>query len=223
MVTLSGAYWLGSPGDTIQFGGSGTNSTGFSVDSTSTLILQGGSYLNTQSNASYAISNFGTTKIKDATISSGSSSGVGVINQSGGKFYDECGLTFSGTGTAFSNVGTVFTTCSATGTASATGNWVTTSGWGTTAVTTAVGDSHRTLVTLTNTVAGSAIPVLTWTFPKAYPTVAPVTCLLFLVGGTGTGLTTPFVPGTPSKTSVAFTLGGTPGTGTYIFDANCGP
>ena len=27
----------------------------------------------------------------------------------------------------------------------------------------------------------------------------------------------------PSKTSVAFTLGGTPGTGTYIFDANCGP
>jgi hypothetical protein len=50
-----------------------------------------------------------------------------------------------------------------------------------------------------------------------------VTCLLFLVGGTGTGITTPFVPGSPSKTSVAWTLGGTPGTGTYIFDASCRP
>lgn len=117
-------------------------------------------------------------------------------------------------------VGLVADSRSITGVASATGNWALTSGWGTSTVPSAVGDSHRTKVSVTTTVTGSASPVLTWTFPKPF-LVAPATCSMSIFSN---ATITNVIPGTPTATSVAFTLVGTPtATTTYIFDASCGP
>jgi hypothetical protein len=213
--------YFGGNGDGIQVGGSSVKSAGVFVDSTSTLQLNGGFVFNTIAGGGFAIVNNGTSHVRNSSILAGT--GVGVLNNSTGKFFDDCAIAFIGAKAFVNQGGSVFGTCSATGIASAVKDWALTSGWGTTSVTSAAGDSHRTLLTLTTAAGGSASPVLTWIFPQAYPTVAPVSCVLTLVGGTGSGLTPPFVPSTPSKTSVAWTLGGTPGKGTYIFDANCGP
>jgi hypothetical protein len=222
MLNLAaGSHYNGGNGDGIQLGGSGVKSVGIFVDSTSTLQLNGGYVFNTIAGNGFAVVNNGISHVRNSYVLAGT--GVGVLNNSTGKFFDDCGITFGGAAPFVNQGGSVFGTCTATGTASAVGNWALTSGWGSTSVTSALGDSHRTLLRLTTAATGSANPVLTWTFPQAYPTIAPVSCVLTLLGGTGSGLTLPFVPDTPSKTSVAWTLGGTPGKGTYIFDANCGP
>lgn len=137
------------------------------------------------------------------------------------RFFDQGGNSFIGGTVNLS--GTAFQSASATGTASSTANWATTSGWGTTSKNSAVGDSHRTVVSLTTTVSGSASPVLTWTFPTPYPLAAPSSCAVIQTGGTFGTLTNP-VPSSLTTTSVAFTFSGTPtATQTYIFDVSCGP
>jgi hypothetical protein len=162
----------------------------------------------------------------NSTISGGTAAGGAAISMNSSTtnvFIDQCPntITESGSGVILAAAGTINGSASATGVPSATGNWGLTSGWGTSSVASASGDSHRTLVSITGA-AGSAGPVLTWTFPKAYPIVAPKSCTLIQVGGTFGILTKPVV-GTPTLTSVTFTFSGTPAANTYTFDASCGP
>ena len=99
----------------------------------------------------------------------------------------------------------------------ATGNFALTSGWGTSSVTSvaANGNIQGCHVTITGA-AGSASPVLTWTYPVA-TAIAPGSCHLSGASGTLTGVST----GTPGTTSVAYTFTGTPSAQTYIFDVGC--
>jgi len=152
----------------------------------------------------------------------GGSTGKAYVDVTGSILYDQVGGNYA-TNFPTSLNGAVSGSASAAGVASATGNWALTSGWGTSSVASAAGDSHRTLVTITGA-AGSASPVLTWTFPKAYPFAAPSACSLLEVGANDiTGGLTSVSPGTPTTTGVAFTFVGTPTAVTYVFDASCGP
>jgi hypothetical protein len=164
----------------------------------------------------YGVQNSGSLVL----VGGGSISGTGaaaILNNAGGTVYD-LGYTRIAGGTA--NSGTWIGSASAAGGKSVVGNFALTSGWGSSTVASAVGDSHRSKVSITGAV-GSSGPILTWTFPKAYQ-VAPQSCTAVQVGGTFGVLNNPVV-GTPTSTTVTFTFAGTPAANTYTFDLQCGP
>lgn len=133
-------------------------------------------------------------------------------------FFDGTGNNITNAGLANSFSGPVFgISNTAAGTVCATGNFALTSGWGTSSVTSVAtnGNIQGCHVTITGA-AGSAGPVLTWTYPAA-PIIAPPSCHLI---GTTASLTGVQV-GTPGATSVAFTFVGTPTAVTYQFDVGC--
>jgi len=200
----------------VNLGANGA-STGVAVANLHSSIAGIGTGNQTGSEGAF-INTGGTIHACNSTFSGfGSGSVFGLFNS--GTFFDDCPNILTGTSGGYSGSGAVFGSASVTGTACATGNWALTSGWGTSSIAsvTAGGDSHRCQVVITGA-AGSASPVLTWTFPKAYPTVAPGSCQISF-NGTLTGEST----GAPSVTSVAFTFTGTPSAQTYRLDASCGP
>jgi len=105
--------------------------------------------------------------------------------------------------------------CTLTGSASITGTTVTaaklvlSANYGTSAaVSVPVGQTQAIAFTITNgTAATGANPTITYTFPPPY-FVAPFWCTATQVGGTNPVL--PLTSGTPSTTSVVFTVTGTP-------------
>lgn len=151
---------------------------------------------------------------QDSTIQGGAT-GNWLNGGAGTTFTDKGGNSYTGPLTFTGRF--VGQTNSARNTACATGNFALTSGWGTSSVTSvaANGDIQGCHVTITGA-AGSAGPVLTWTYPQAPPT-APGSCHLSGVSGTLTGVST----GSPGATTVAYTFGGTPSAQTYNFDTGC--
>ncbi len=158
----------------------------------------------------------GAVRMRDTTVKLTGTTTTGLSNA--GSITDLGGNTISAN-TTISGAGILYGSESITGTACATGNWALTSGWGTSSIAsvTAGGDSHRCQVVITGA-AGSAGPVLTWTFPTAY-WKAPGSCQL---NGTNASLTA-VTSGTPSTTAIGFTFTGTPAAVTYTFDVSCGP
>jgi hypothetical protein len=146
-----------------------------------------------------------------------------LVTSATDKFFDDGGNTFvQGTLANSIAAGTLFGSLSATGNALVIGNVVLTSGWGTSTVTSASGDSHRMRFTITVAGTPAAGPVVTVTFPTAYPFIAPASCGIQQVGGTFT-LTNPAV-GIPTTTTVAITFTGTPvAAQVYTYDLSCGP
>jgi hypothetical protein len=213
----------------------GTGAAALSVQAGANVVLQGVDFFISGNATGFAISNVSSTvHIQDSIVScsgctavAGFTSGstyaeggnafTGTINNGAGtSFFDSGVNTYNGTVT---HLGNIFASASATGTACTTGNWALTSGWGTSSIAsvTANGESHRCQVVITGA-AGSASPVLTWTFPTAYQLQAPGSCQISF-NGTLTGEST----GAPSTTAVAFTFTGTPSAQTYRLDASCGP
>lgn len=174
----------------------------------------------TSGTSAFALNNTvatGRMFIRNSSITSSGITANCFSGTAGAQFVDQGGNTF--TCTAFSSGGGSFVnfTNSASGTACATGNFALTSGWGTSAVASvaANGNILGCHVNITGA-AGSAGPVLTWTYPQA-PGLAPASCH---ITGTTASLTGIQV-GTPGTTSVAFTFVGTPTTVTYSFDVGC--
>lgn len=184
----------------------------------STVITVGGAGIVFKGNGAGAV-----TRVQDSAMTC-SGAGCTEINMAASAtFYDHGGNTWATFGTAFAGAGNVADQLSADVGPCVTANWALTSGWGTSTVASVGtnGNSHRCKVNITGA-AGAASPVLTWTFPTAYPNVAPTSCTITQVGGTFGVLTNPVV-GTPTGGSVAFTFSGTPAANTYIFDVSCGP
>lgn len=165
------------------------------------------------------------TRVQDSAMTC-SGAGCTEINMAASAtFYDHGGNTWTTFGTAFAGAGNVANQLSADVGPCVTGNWALTSGWGTATVNSvgANGNSHKCRVVINVTVQGTAGPVLTWTFPTAYPNVAPSTCHIFQVGGTTFNMTNASAA-TASGGSVAFTFTGETNTvQTYTFDGDCGP
>lgn len=201
----------------------GTQFALFRIDSASTVNFFG-------SNLTLP-TNTGATTILDFQNNGGSSihfrnstlTATGVNNQlfnigATDKIFDEGGNSFTNGTVANSLSGSAFGfTNSANVNPCATGNFALTSGWGTSSLASVAANGNILGCHLTITgAAGTAGPVLTWTYPSA-PIVAPSSCHLSGPSGTLTGVST----GTPGATTVAFTFTGTPSAQTYVFDIGC--
>ena len=201
-------------GDTFfsDQGGTTTTAQALTSENGATTTIIGSNFLMNQGASSNAIGNNGT-----ATVFVQSSKVIANNGAIFGNWIDGGQNVFGG-----GSVSASFGSASITGTACATGNWALTSGWGTSSIAsvTAGGDSHRCQVVITGA-AGSASPVLTWTFPTAYKN-APGSCMLTGYPGVAANLTG-VSTGAPGATNVAFTFTGTPVAQTYRFDVACGP
>ena len=159
-----------------------------------------------------AVGNGGKIQMNGGSVVTGT---VALQTIVGGTLYQNGMDKYTGTVT---NSGTIIgAQNSATATACTTGNFALTSGWGTSSIAsvTAGGNILGCHVSVTGA-AGSAGPVLTWTYPAA-PLIAPASCHLI---GTTASLPTVSV-GTPGATNVAFTFTRTPVAVTYTFDVGC--
>ena len=208
-----------SQGDTLNLPGGGSASKALCVDANAAnaAYLVNDNVVDNIASGSIALQIGAGAKVYASQTVFQATGTTGTAISNAGTFFDNGGNAITGT-TTYSGAGSIFGSASTTGTACATGNWALTSGWGTSSITsvTANGDSHRCQVVITGA-AGSAGPILTWTFPKAY-LIAPGSCQISF-NGTLTGEST----GAPSTTSVAFTFTGTPSAQTYRLDASCGP
>ena len=129
------------------------------------------------------------------------------------KVFDDGGNTFTNGTVANTINGKIFGSRSATGTALVAGNLVPSANWGTGAgITVPLGDSQNFSFTLTNgSAAVGANPTIAFTFPTAFPFIAPI-CTVWQVGGTQaiTALTGVLAPSAASTTGVTLTYNGTP-------------
>jgi hypothetical protein len=166
----------------------------------------------------------GFASMKGSTVSGGASTGYAIdCTSTTNVVSDEGGNTFTAGGGGTITGCSVANSNSASGTIALTSSNVgLTSGWGSSAFGSGTGDSHKGRFTVTGA-AGSSGPTLTLTFPKAYPLVAPASCLLFETAADISGGLTSNTAGTPGLASVVFTFVGTPTAVTYTFNYDCGP
>jgi hypothetical protein len=203
-------------GTAIQVGASGGGIANFDGDNI--LLISSNSSTSQVFFLNGSTSSF-NVHVRNSTITATGANNRTIFSASTNNIFDDGGNTwFPGT-LANSISGQAFGfTNSANGTACATGNFALTSGWGTSSVASvaANGNILGCHVSVTGA-AGSAGPVLTWTYP-AVPIVAPSSCH---ISGGAFGTLTGAQSGTPGATTVAFTFTGTPSAQTYTFDVGC--
>lgn len=170
----------------------------------------------------YALSTYGGTGSVYAqdSLFAGNSGGGALYLNAGSNFFDRGGNTFVNYGSGANTLnGNVFIQGSADGINQTTGNIALTSGWGTSTVTAVSGATSPETFTITLAGTPTLNPVVTVTFPTPY-LVAPAGCSIQETGGTSATLFN-WTTGTVMATTAAFTLQGTPTTGTIIATMRC--
>jgi hypothetical protein len=157
------------------------------------------------------VSSTGTAYVQNAQFPLSTLTGVGVLIDSGGKYFDGGGnvntsvtpYTVNGSFIG-QNSTTTFNTTLVTA-----AKLVLSAGWGSTAADTALSGGNSPIeFTITNSGTGQAAsPTITYTFPTPYA-VAPFTCAATQIGGTNPVNT--FTASALSKTGVTFTSNLTP-------------